>query len=85
MITQKLSGSARFAGVLALAVCMTLSVTGCGKPEEKTQHRVTLTLACWEGPEGLASLTKLLDRYKKMHPNVDIEIQQVPGNQYYQR
>ena len=85
MITQKLSGSARFAGVLALAVCMTLSVTGCGKPEEKSQHRVTLTLACWEGPEGLASLMKLLDRYKKMHPNVDIEIQQVPGNQYYQR
>ena len=44
-----------------------------------------LVLACWEGPEGLASLTRLLDRYKAAHPNVDIEIQQVPGSQYYQR
>lgn len=62
-----------------------ISLPGCGKKSAANQKQVHLTLACWEGPEGLASLTKLLDRYKKMHPNVSIEIQQVPGSQYYQR
>ncbi|MGQ9456395.1 MAG: ABC transporter substrate-binding protein [Armatimonadota bacterium] len=60
-------------------------MTGCKSHEEKFKARVTLTLACWEGPEGLASLTKLPERYKKLHPNIQVEIQQVPGNQYYQR
>lgn len=46
---------------------------------------VKLTLGCWEGPEGLASLERLLDRYREQNPNVSIEIQQVPGLQYYQR
>lgn len=71
------------AALAAVALCLLL-VPGCSKaPADKGQVR--LTLACWEGPEGLASLTQLLDRYKEQHPNVSIEIQQVPGNQYYQR
>jgi len=64
-------------------VCLAF-LGGCSKTQGGSGH-VRLTLACWEGPEGLASLTKLLDRYKKQHPNVSIEIQQVPGAQYYQR
>jgi multiple sugar transport system substrate-binding protein len=67
------------AGALVLG-----AVTGCGK-KKAAGNEVKLTLGCWEGPEGLASLTRLLDRYKKQHPNVSIEIQQVPGLQYYQR
>lgn len=58
---------------------------GCGAKDKPGKGQVHLVLGCWEGPEGLASLTQLLDRYKKQHPNVSIEIQQVPGNQYYQR
>jgi len=79
--TGKLASLALAGAVIASVLC------GCGTPKSaKTpKSQVTLTLACWEGPEGLASLTKLLDRYKKQHPNVAIEIQQVPGSQYYQR
>jgi multiple sugar transport system substrate-binding protein len=65
----------------ALVVC---GLAGCGR-KQADRAEVKLTLGCWEGPEGLASLTKLLDRYKQQHPNVSIEIQQVPGLQYYQR
>ena len=76
--TRKLASAI---AVAALAACL---VCGCGT-RHSARPQVTLTLACWEGPEGLVSLTKLLDRYKKQHPNVAIEIQQVPGSQYYQR
>jgi len=73
-------------GLLALAALFVLtSLCGCGNKGAAHARQVHLTLACWEGPEGLASLGQLLDRYKKQHPNVSIEIQQVPGNQYYQR
>lgn len=58
---------------------------GCRRAPAGGTQQVRLTLACWEGPEGLTSLTQLLDAYKKQHPNVQIEIQQVPGAQYYQR
>lgn len=59
-------------------------LAGCAKKTAR-QDRVLLTLACWEGPEGMESLTRMLNRYKAQHPNVDIEVQQVPGTQYYQR
>jgi len=59
-------------------------LSGCGRGQA-SEHKVRLTLGCWEGPEGLASLTVLLDRYKEQNPHVSIEIQQVPGLQYYQR
>lgn len=65
-------------------IAVSLGLGGCSQPRSR-EGRVRLTLACWEGPEGLASLQQLLARYKKQHPNVSIEIQQVPGPQYYQR
>ncbi len=69
---------------VGLAMSALVLLAGCGT-REPAKPGIHLTLACWEGPEGLASLTQLLDRYKKQHPNVSIEIQQVPGTQYYQR
>jgi len=88
-VNRRTQSLARRFGVLAaFALCaelMMLALAGCGERSASDASQVRLTLACWEGPEGLASLTKLLDRYKEQHPNVTIEIQQVPGNQYYQR
>lgn len=72
------------AGLLFFATAFALVAGGCARREDGPSQ-VTLTLACWEGPEGLASLTKLLDRYRAQNPHVRIEIQQVPGSQYYQR
>lgn len=77
------TAGARILAVLMAAVVMAVTA-GCSR-STTPDRQVKLTLACWEGPEGLASLTKLLDRYRKQHPNVTIEIQQVPGRQYYQR
>lgn len=67
-----------------LTLLLVASICGCSR-QTQNSGRVRLVLACWEGPEGLASLTRLLNRYKAAHPHVDIEIQQVPGSQYYQR
>jgi len=68
-------------------IAVVLIAPGCGRESasKKNKGKVTLTLACWEGPEGLQALKALLDQYKKENPHVDIEIQQVPGSQYYQR
>ncbi len=68
-----------------LLLIMLAVLTGCGRTGERNNGRITLTLACWEGPEGLQTLNRLIDGYKKQHPNVDVEIQQIPGSQYYQR
>ena len=81
---SRLGKSIRYV-LLCLTVVPLILMPGCGRSQAGRPGRVTLTLACWEGPEGLESLSRLLDRYKKLHPNVDIEIQQVPGSQYYQR
>lgn len=72
------------ASVAGFLLLLLLAAGGCSR-SSSSKGTVHLTLACWEGPEGLASLTRLLDRYKEQHPNVSIEIQQVPGAQYYQR
>lgn len=87
VLTSMLSTSAlRRAVGLVLVVAVALAVLpGCGRQEAAKSSKVHLTLACWEGPEGLASLSILLDRYKEQNPHVSIEIQQVPGSQYYQR
>lgn len=71
--------------LIVLVACVCFTIAGCAGRRQAADRSVHLTLACWEGPEGLASLSVLLDRYQKQHPNVSIEIQQVPGNQYYQR
>jgi len=77
--------SAGLRALLALIAAIMLAMAGgCGGNTD-TGKAVRLTLACWEGPEGLASLNRLLDRYRARNPHVTIEIQQVPGSQYYQR
>lgn len=67
-----------------LAVAVLAALPGCRR-QQNEKGKVMLTLACWEGPDGLASLTRLLDRYREQNPHVTIEIQQVPGINYYQR
>ena len=73
------------AACLLLPAIFAVCLSGCGRREQVRGNHVTLTLSCWEGPQGLEALNQRIGLFRKRHPNVQVEIQQTPGSQYYSK
>lgn len=61
-------------------------VMGCSaSPGPKAQAPVTIKVAYWGGPEEIAIINGVIDRWKRQHPDVQIRLEHTPFSVYVNR
>lgn len=77
--------SKRIVGGAAIAITLAVATAGCAAsttPEEGEAESANLSLMIWD-PAQTAGVQKAVDAFEEQNPNITVDLQQVPQDQYY--
>jgi multiple sugar transport system substrate-binding protein len=78
-----LKGSKKALILSGLAMALLVSAAGCNtKDDDASDKKITLVYTDWANNEEAKSYRKTLDRFEELHPNIKVDYQNIPYNDY---
>jgi multiple sugar transport system substrate-binding protein len=76
--------STRFVSGAAVAIALTVAIAGCSPTPSSpgSDEAADLSLMIWD-PAQTAGVQKAVDGFEAEYPNINVQVQQVPQDQYY--
>ncbi len=86
---RRIMGPMRYRAKRLTATVLLLAASGCGKssppPPPQANAPVTVKVAYWGGPEEMAILQGVIERWQRQHPQIQVRLEHTPFSVYVSR